>query len=135
SMTNTASILPTLIIGQHSRPFTSFACTFPVNHFSNPPLNPLSFDEILNILHIICLFYIILSILIHILSLKQLRNEVEKLGRDEHNHAEGKNRLAQAPRNQLTEGKDVEFSEEFADSEDKEAQIRIRAADKRMKRI
>jgi hypothetical protein len=53
------------------------------------------------------------------------------MGRDEHNQASGKNFMAQTPKNQLTDGKDVEFSEEFADHEDKEAQARSRAADKR----
>ena len=66
--------------------------------------------------------------------MNQFRNGVDELGRDEHNHAEGKNRLAQTPKNQLTDGKDVEFAEEFADNEDKEAQTRSHAADKRMKR-
>lgn len=63
-----------------------------------------------------------------------IQEGVEELGRDEHNHAKGKNFLAQTPKNQISDGKDVEFAEEFADNKDKEAQARSRAADKRMKR-
>ncbi|WP_163971472.1 YfhD family protein [Oceanobacillus halotolerans] len=57
------------------------------------------------------------------------------MGRDEHNKSRGRNRLAQTPRNQLrnSDGHDVEYAEEFADHEDKEAQQRANAADKRAK--
>ncbi|MBP1968433.1 hypothetical protein J2Z83_000525 [Virgibacillus natechei] len=55
------------------------------------------------------------------------------MGRDEHNKAKN-SFLAQTPKSQLKDGKDVEFAEEFADHEDKEAQSRSRAADKRAKR-
>lgn len=56
------------------------------------------------------------------------------MGRDEHNKPRGRNFLAQTPKNQKTDGRDVEFSKEFADNEDKEAQARSRQADKRAKR-
>ncbi|MFD1038215.1 YfhD family protein [Virgibacillus byunsanensis] len=56
------------------------------------------------------------------------------MGRDEHNNSNGRNRLAQTPKNQIKDGIDVEFSEEFADHDDKEAQARSRAADRRVKR-
>ncbi|WP_010651877.1 YfhD family protein [Oceanobacillus massiliensis] len=52
------------------------------------------------------------------------------MGRDEHHHKKN-NFLAQTPKNQKSDGIDIEFSEEFADAEDKEAQARSRAADKR----
>ncbi|WP_084268690.1 YfhD family protein [Oceanobacillus damuensis] len=52
------------------------------------------------------------------------------MGRDDHNKRKN-NFLAQTPKNQKSDGIDVEFSEEFADAEDKEAQARSRAADKR----
>lgn len=55
------------------------------------------------------------------------------MGRDEHNKAKN-SFLAQTPKSQLKDGKDVEFAEEFADNEDKEAQARSRAADKRAKK-
>ncbi|UJL46843.1 YfhD family protein [Virgibacillus sp. NKC19-16] len=55
------------------------------------------------------------------------------MGRDEHNKAKN-SFLAQTPKRQLTDGKDVEFAEEFADHEDKEAQARSRAADKRVRK-
>lgn len=56
------------------------------------------------------------------------------MGRDEHRKGKGKNMLAQTPREQLSDGIDVEFSEQLADAADKEAQLRSQAADKRMKR-
>lgn len=57
------------------------------------------------------------------------------MGRDEHNHPKGKNYLAQTPKSNIkSDGKDVEFIEEFADTEDKEAQARSQAAEKRAKR-
>ncbi|MEN1968126.1 YfhD family protein [Lentibacillus sp. N15] len=56
------------------------------------------------------------------------------MGRDEHNHARGRNILAQTPKNDLkSDGIDVEFAEAFADEADKEAQVRSKAADKRVK--
>ncbi|MFD2044240.1 YfhD family protein [Ornithinibacillus salinisoli] len=56
------------------------------------------------------------------------------MGRDEHNKSKGNNYLAQTPKNQKSDGLDIEFSEELADHEDKEAQVRSRAADKRAKK-
>lgn len=57
------------------------------------------------------------------------------MGRDEHNHSKGRNHLAQTPKNNIKpDGRDVEFIEEFADHEDKEAQARSDAADKRAKK-
>lgn len=55
------------------------------------------------------------------------------MGRDEHNKPRGKNFLAQTPKNQKSDGRNVEFVEEFADYDDKKAQARSRAADKRVK--
>lgn len=57
------------------------------------------------------------------------------MGRDEHATKRGKRHLAQTPKNQLKEsdGMDIEFSEELADSEDKEARERSKAADARVK--
>lgn len=52
------------------------------------------------------------------------------MGRDEHKKKK-KNHLAQTPKNLKTDGIDVEFSDEFADADDREAQARSRAADKR----
>jgi len=55
------------------------------------------------------------------------------MGRDE--HKKRKNAfLAQTPKNQLSDGKDVEFSQELADADDKEAQARSQAAQTRAKR-
>lgn len=56
------------------------------------------------------------------------------MGRDELNASKGKKRLAQTPKNQLTDNKYVEFSEELADQDDKEAQARAKAADRRAKK-
>ncbi|ASK61484.1 YfhD family protein [Virgibacillus phasianinus] len=56
------------------------------------------------------------------------------MGRDEHNKSKGRNRLAQTPKSDIKDGRDIEFSEEFADHEDKEAQERSQAADKRAKK-
>ena len=53
-----------------------------------------------------------------------------QLGRDEHKKRKN-NYLSQTPKNQKTDGIDVEFSDELADADDKEAQARSRAADKR----
>lgn len=56
------------------------------------------------------------------------------MGRDEHNKSKN-SFLAQTPKSQLKkDGVDVEFSEEFADYEDKEAKARSQEADKRAKR-
>ncbi|MDO6451611.1 YfhD family protein [Oceanobacillus profundus] len=52
------------------------------------------------------------------------------MGRDEHKKRKN-NFLSQTPKNQKTDGIDVEFSNEFADAEDREAQARSRVADKR----
>ncbi|WP_010098277.1 YfhD family protein [Ornithinibacillus scapharcae] len=56
------------------------------------------------------------------------------MGRGDHNRAGGKNFLAQTPKNQLSDGIDVEYSEELADHDDKEAQARSAAADSRVKK-
>lgn len=56
------------------------------------------------------------------------------MGKDDHNKAKN-SFLAQTPKNQLkADGEDVEFAEEFADHEDKEAQVRSNEANKRMKK-
>lgn len=53
------------------------------------------------------------------------------MGKDEHKKAKN-SFLAQTPKRQLkTDGMDVEFAEEFADHEDKEAEIRSQEANKR----
>lgn len=55
------------------------------------------------------------------------------MGRDE--HRKNKNSfLAQTPKRQISDGIDIEFSEELADEDDLKAQERSRAASKRMKR-
>jgi len=58
---------------------------------------------------------------------------VNEVGRDEHTKSRGKNTFAQTPKNQLKAGTDVEFSQAFADEDDKEAQRRARAAERRVK--
>lgn len=57
------------------------------------------------------------------------------MGRDEHTTKRGKRHLAQTPKNQIsdTDGLDIEFSEELADHDDREAQARSKAADRRVK--
>ncbi|WP_100012282.1 YfhD family protein [Lentibacillus sediminis] len=55
------------------------------------------------------------------------------MGRDEHRHKKN-SVMAQTPKNQLRDGEDVEYAEEFADHADREAQARSRAADARAKR-
>ncbi|WP_163536727.1 YfhD family protein [Gracilibacillus sp. YIM 98692] len=55
------------------------------------------------------------------------------MGKDEHKRNKGRNHLAQTPKNQISDGRDIEFSEELADAEDREAQARSRAADQRAK--
>ncbi|HLR52327.1 MAG TPA: YfhD family protein [Candidatus Avamphibacillus sp.] len=56
------------------------------------------------------------------------------MGRDDNKKARGKRHLAQTPKNQISDGIDVEFSEEIADADDKKAQQRMRQADQRAKR-
>lgn len=56
------------------------------------------------------------------------------MGRDEHNKSRGHNYLAQTPKNQKSDGLDVEFAEAFADEDDKEAQAKSKEAAKRVKR-
>ncbi|RLL42030.1 YfhD family protein [Oceanobacillus piezotolerans] len=53
-------------------------------------------------------------------------------GRDDHNHNRN-NVLAQTPKQQLSDGIDIEFSQELADADDLEAVKRSREADKRVK--
>lgn len=57
------------------------------------------------------------------------------MGRDEHRKMKN-SRLAQTPKTQIkdNDGIDVEFSEEFADEDDRRAQARSRAADQRVKK-
>jgi hypothetical protein len=55
------------------------------------------------------------------------------MGRDEHRKKKNKH-FAQTPKKQLTDGIDIEFSQELADHDDLEAQARSRAADQRAKR-
>ncbi|GEN31549.1 hypothetical protein HNQ35_001959 [Cerasibacillus quisquiliarum] len=55
------------------------------------------------------------------------------MGKDEHKKPKN-NFLAQTPKSQKTDGIDVEFSEELADHDDKQAQARSRAADLRRKK-
>mgnify|MGYP001176803958 CR=1 FL=1 len=55
------------------------------------------------------------------------------MGRDEHKRRSNKH-MAQTPKKQLTDGIDVEFAEELADHNDKEAQARSQAADRRAKK-
>ncbi|WP_188207549.1 YfhD family protein [Alkalibacillus aidingensis] len=52
------------------------------------------------------------------------------MGRDEHKR-KSRNPLAQTPDNQLSDGIDVEFAEDLADSADLEAIARSQAADER----
>lgn len=56
------------------------------------------------------------------------------MGRDEHRRPKGKKALAQTPKNQIVKNADVEFSEDLADAEDKEARARSRAAEQRAKK-
>lgn len=56
------------------------------------------------------------------------------MGRDDNKHVRRKRLLAQTPKNQISDGIDVEFSEELADEEDKKAQARMRQADQRAKK-
>lgn len=61
------------------------------------------------------------------------RSEVVSMGRDEHKKSRGKQFLAQTPKQQISDGVDVEFSEEVADHDDKKAQARRKRADQRNK--
>lgn len=56
------------------------------------------------------------------------------MGRDEHKKARGKRFFAQTPKNQLSDGVDIEFSEELADEEDIQAIKRSKQADQRTKK-
>ncbi|HEY4599918.1 MAG TPA: YfhD family protein [Cerasibacillus sp.] len=55
------------------------------------------------------------------------------MGKDEHKKSKN-NFLAQTPKNQKSDGIDVEFSEDLADHDDKQAQARSRAANLRRKK-
>lgn len=57
------------------------------------------------------------------------------MGRDDRRKARDKNtqKLPQVPKNLKTDGIDVEFSEELADHNDREAMERSKAADRRAK--
>lgn len=57
------------------------------------------------------------------------------MGRDDRRKARDKNtqKLPQVPKNMKTDGIDVEFSEELADHNDREAMERSKAADRRAK--
>lgn len=57
------------------------------------------------------------------------------MGRDEHRNPSGKKSLGQTPKSQIVDGKDVEFSEELADADDKEAEARAAAARERARKI
>ncbi|WP_084288103.1 YfhD family protein [Paucisalibacillus globulus] len=54
------------------------------------------------------------------------------MGRGDHNRATGKNFFAQTPKNQLSDGIDVEYSEELADHDDIVANERSKAANRRV---
>ncbi|ELK47012.1 YfhD family protein [Halobacillus sp. ACCC02827] len=58
------------------------------------------------------------------------------MGRDDHRKGKGKQKykLPQTPKNEKHPNIDVEFSEELADREDKIAQERSKAADRRAHR-
>lgn len=56
------------------------------------------------------------------------------MGRDEHKKSRGKRFMAQTSKNQLSDGLDIEFSEELADTDDKKALERSRQADRRAKK-
>ncbi|MGM8215518.1 YfhD family protein [Bacillaceae bacterium W0354] len=56
------------------------------------------------------------------------------MGRDEHkNSKRSRKTMAQTPKNQLSDGRDIEYDQEFADENDLEAQARSNAADERAK--
>lgn len=56
------------------------------------------------------------------------------MGRDEHNTSKGLNRLDQTPKNQITDDKYVEFSDELANQDNKEARARAEAPERRVER-
>jgi len=56
------------------------------------------------------------------------------MGRDDHKKPQGRHLPAQTQKEPRTDGRDVEFSQEQADHDDKKAQARSQAADKRAKR-
>lgn len=68
-----------------------------------------------------------------ILNVEYSRNEVEVMGRGDHNRSKGTNFLAQTPKHQVSDGIDVEYSEELADHDDVVARERSKAADRRAK--
>lgn len=53
------------------------------------------------------------------------------MGRDDNPTSRGKRHLAQTPKQQISDGIDVEFSKEYADHDDKVAHARRKQADKR----
>ncbi|WP_082233464.1 YfhD family protein [Halobacillus massiliensis] len=55
------------------------------------------------------------------------------MGRDEHKHnnPRKKNKLSQTPQLEISDGIDVEFSQDMADHDDIEAMKRAEAADRR----
>ncbi len=55
------------------------------------------------------------------------------MGKDEHKKSRGKRYLAQTPKQQISDGIDIEFSEELADQADKDAQARSHQAKQRNK--
>ncbi|WP_064965377.1 YfhD family protein [Ornithinibacillus contaminans] len=55
------------------------------------------------------------------------------MGRGDHNRSKGTNFLAQTPKHQVSDGIDVEYSEELADHDDVVARERSKAADRRAK--
>ena len=56
---------------------------------------------------------------------------MSNLGRDEHKKSRGKRFLAQTPKNQISDGIDIEFSNELADQDDIVALARIQKAEQR----
>ncbi|SFL99800.1 YfhD-like protein [Gracilibacillus orientalis] len=56
------------------------------------------------------------------------------MGKDEHKKNTSRNPLAQTPKMEKTDGIDVEFSNELADTDDVEAKERSKKADKRAKK-
>ncbi|PKR78766.1 YfhD family protein [Halalkalibacillus sediminis] len=56
------------------------------------------------------------------------------MGRDEHKNGKRNDPLRQTPKNQVSDGVDVEFSDELANLDDQEAQERSRAAEERARK-
>jgi len=54
------------------------------------------------------------------------------MGRDEHRNKKNQY-LAQTPKTEVSDGIDIEFSEELADIDDRKAQERSKAAERRVK--